>query len=100
MTAVLIWRGSDFNKHTRRITLGEPVDTGKALFRELLALATDHHVFTAPVRLIGAGMTGLVDAVQTGLFTREQQEKNERTERLSDKIKNRFGAKIIRFGGE
>jgi DNA polymerase IV len=100
-TVQLKVRFADFSTITRSQTLPEPTDITDELRRtadELLChrLPAGH----LPVRLLGMGVGNLDDTglVQGLLFDAEEREKQSRVDSVVDRLKERFGAAIIRRG--
>lgn len=94
-TAALKLKTSDFRILSRRRTLPQPVQTATTLFhvvRELLAPELDGRAF----RLIGAGLTELVDAdgAPTLLFG-DGESRARIKESAMDKIRNKFGKDAV-----
>jgi len=96
-TVVLIYRLSDFNKHTRRRSFREPVDTAKRIYDEALVLLP-HIPSGARVRLIGVGLTAFGEPVQTDLFAGEVTDRWSVSERAIDKLEVRFGRGAVKRG--
>ncbi len=90
-------RYDDFSTITRRLTLEEPHDTARTLYREgvrLLRERTD--AGTRPVRLVGIGYGNLspAEAGQGELFATSaegEEEQAERLERTTDAIRAKLG---------
>ncbi|MCA9284853.1 MAG: DNA polymerase IV [Phycisphaerales bacterium] len=104
-TVSLKIRLGDFRTISRSETLADPTDRTDAL----LAAATGlfgRWASTAfePVRLIGVGVSELVDeGEQLGLFTAEGDQRRRRADDVADRIAERFGKGAIRrtgFAGE
>lgn len=96
--ATLKLKTTDFKSLTRRRTVNPPIQTAKALFavtRELLAA----ELSGASYRLIGAGLSGLVEAddAPSDLFG-EADGKALKSERAMDTLRDRFGAGVILSG--
>lgn len=94
---VLKLRRTDFKILTRRITLPDPVQTARALFnagRDLLKPELG-----VPYRLIGIGMSDVVDAqdAPSGLF-QTTENRNLKTETAIDALRARFGSKAVIAG--
>jgi nucleotidyltransferase/DNA polymerase involved in DNA repair len=90
--AVLIYRASDFTKHTRRVTLSKPIDSASILYKEALSLLENAGLHGKLLRLIGVGLTGFSEAQQTELFETDNREKNrEASEKAMDAIVQKFG---------
>jgi DNA polymerase IV len=100
-TVVFIYRGTDFTKHTRRTTLGSPTDISRIIYDTAAGLFAASPIHGRPVRLIGVGLTGFSDAVQTNLFeTKNNVGALEASEKAIDAVVARFGKKAIFLGGE
>jgi nucleotidyltransferase/DNA polymerase involved in DNA repair len=97
-TVVLIYRGRDFTKHTRRKTLFEPTATVKTIYGEAVNLLAQAGLEGKLLRLIGVGVTGLVDDIQTSMFHDAQAW--EASERAMDALSKKFGKHIIVRGAE
>ena len=91
-------RTTDFKIVTRRRTLPVATQTAKTLFqvgRELLARETTGR----PWRLIGIGITDLIDAdLAKGDFFADGERKALASERSVDAIRERFGAAAVTSG--
>jgi DNA polymerase-4 len=95
--ATLKLKTTDFRQITRRRTLGVPTQAARTLFgvaRELLAAEAHGQAY----RLIGAGLSDLVDAA-TGLdLFAEDERRARRSEQTMDALRARFGADAIVTG--
>jgi len=103
-TIVLKWRDAErrqagprgYPLHTRQVTLFESTDDGAVITREARRLLAECGP-TAPVRLIGVGVSGLedADAGQLGLFRDapegEARRDRDALNRALDAINDRFG---------
>jgi DNA polymerase-4 len=99
-------RDHDFRTRTRSRTLPEPVesdaaihDTARLLLREL------REAHRAPARLLGVGLTGLVDREepqQLGLFSSApvagETERDRSVSRVVDELRSRFGRDAVQPG--
>ena len=94
-TAALKLRTSDFRILSRRRTLPHPVQTATMLFhvvRELLAHELDGRAF----RLIGAGLSELVDASEAqNLLFSDGESRARIKEGAVDKIRSKFGKDAV-----
>jgi DNA polymerase-4 len=100
-TVVFIYRGKDFTKHTRRTTLGSPTDISRVIYNTAIDLFTASPIHGCPIRLIGVGLTGFSEAMQTNLFeAKSNTEALEASEKAIDAVVARFGKKAIFLGGE
>ena len=99
-TVVLIYRGSDFTKHTRRQTLHQSTDIANEIYSTActaLDALPDDIIF----RLIGVGIAGFEESVQLELFERSKPAQAwEVSEKAIDKLVDRFGSGIIVRGSE
>jgi len=99
-TVVLTWRGQDFTKRSKRITLSESTNTGKTIFDEAMGL-----VRCIPegmyLRLIGVGITGFSVNPQLSLFGSDKdREAWEHSEKAVDSLIDKFGSGTVLRGGE
>lgn len=94
---VLKLRRSDFKIITRRVTLGEPVQTARGLFaagRELLKPELGR-----PYRLIGIGLAEVIDAEDAPASLFENREARAlKTERTIDQLRAKFGEGAVVAG--
>jgi DNA polymerase IV len=88
-----------FRLLTRRTTLDEPSDDGKALADAALRLWADHRP-KLPVRLVGVSAAGIVDDApeQLGLFADGGRLRHAALNRALDAIVARFGTESIGRG--
>jgi DNA polymerase-4 len=95
--ATLKLRTADFRIITRRRTLAAPTQAARTLFsvcRELLAAEAGGRAY----RLIGAGLSDLVDAAEgLGLFADEERRARS-SEQAIDALRARFGADAVVSG--
>jgi DNA polymerase-4 len=105
-TVTVKLRDHDFRTRTRSRTLPEPVesdaaihDTARLLLREL------REAHRAPARLLGVGLTGLVDREepqQLGLFSSApvagETERDRSVSRVVDELRSRFGRDAVQPG--
>ena len=104
-TVTVKLRDHDFRTRTRSRTLPEPVESDAAVHeaaRQLLReLREDRR---APARLLGVGLSGLVDreeAQQLGLFNAPvagETERDRSVSRVVDELRSRFGRGAVRPG--
>jgi DNA polymerase-4 len=96
-TVVLMYRKTDFSKHTKRKTAALPTNVAKFIYEGALDLLTQ--VQDTSLRLIGVGLTGLSRDLQTDLFAGEKTVVSlEKAEAAMDTIAARFGAEAIGKG--
>jgi DNA polymerase-4 len=98
-TVVLTYRRTDFSRHSKRRPLAYPTNTAKFIY-ETAARMLDE-VQERAIRLIGVGLTGLDDEIQTDLFAGEQTVAAiEKAEAAMDRIMEKFGDVVIGKGRE
>lgn len=98
-TVFLTYRTPDFNRHTRRKTICEPTNLAKIIYDNVIDLLDNIDIRC--VRLIGVGITGLDDQIQTSLFEKNSlSDTLEASERAVDSIISRFGTDVIKKGLE
>jgi len=92
-------RYADFSTITRSHTLRESVDTDRAIFETGIGLLEQAlAIEVQAVRLIGIGVSNLVEASrQTMLFTPSTR-KLEELNKIIDRIRNRYGFDAIQTG--
>lgn len=98
-TVTIKIRYSDFKTQTHSLTLEEPTDTTQLFWtatKDLFVKLTGKK--NAPVRLVGFGLSNLVEAGQQPemLFTDPQEEKQKRLDTALDEINNRYGKSTIK----
>lgn len=100
---ILKLRFSDFRTITRRSTLGHHSDDSRLLYREALGLLREGRTSSPlPVRLIGIGMSGLLEPGQLPLSLFGETPVDSRSAALNaavDRLNDRFGARSIRRAG-
>jgi DNA polymerase-4 len=93
-TVVLIYRRSDFSRHTKRKQLAYPVNVAQFIYEGALELLGE--VQEKALRLIGVGLTGFDHEAQLNLFAAEPRTRAlEAAEATMDRIAARFGAESI-----
>jgi DNA polymerase IV len=98
-TVVLVYRCTDFSRHSKRIPLAYPTNVAKFIYENVLVLLDQ--VKERALRLIGVGLTGLDGEIQTDLFAGEQTVTAiEKTEAVVDTITEKYGRDIIGKGRE
>jgi DNA polymerase-4 len=91
-------RYADFVTHTCSHTLPRPLDVDEAFFQEVLALFRERWRRSAPLRLVGVGLSNLAPrAGQDDLFDQELPLLRELDLRL-DAIRNKYGKDAVRRG--
>ena len=98
-TVVLIYRGSDFTKHTRRRTLPFPTYLANDIFSTAVLLL-DGLAPGVKLRLIGVGLAGFDKAVQLDMFRQQSRVSWEKSERAIDTLASRFGDGVVVRGTE
>jgi len=94
-TIVLKMRYPDFKTITRRVTLPQPTDLAEVIHAHATELLQREWKKGIQVRLIGVGVTGLVQARQFGLFEADM-ERLSKLSRAVDEIRNKYGEDAIR----
>ena len=98
-TVVLIWRRPDFSRHSRRVTLLQPTNVARFIFETAMQLL--EKTGEPVLRLLGVGITGLGQPLQTDLFTGTAGFSHiELSEQTVDALTERFGRNIITKGYE
>ncbi|MEM5469667.1 DNA polymerase IV [Celeribacter marinus] len=90
-------KNSKHASFTRRLTLYDPTNTADRLYRTARGLL-DHAMDKAPFRLIGVGLSNLIDASGADLspdLLDPDAIKRARAEQASDKIRKKFGKDAI-----
>jgi DNA polymerase-4 len=96
-TLTIKYREADFSTFTRRITLGNPVDTSEKIFPVALKLFNGLIHQGALVRLIGVSASNLETSpsgIQSSLFDQSPQKDRKLAAALDD-ISQRFGTQAI-----
>lgn len=96
-TATLKLRYPDFTTHTRQVTWASPQQGDTALADaaiELFEKAWEGR----PVRLLGMGVSGIIDAAQLDLFDPAGAPRDERLDHTLDALRERFGKAAPRRG--
>lgn len=96
-TVTLKLRYADFTTITRQVTLERPTNLGPTIYQHARQLLKDTWQPGAPVRLLGAGVDGLLrePAYQLGLFG-DDDGRWARLAKALDQIRCRYGADAIR----
>ena len=99
-TVILKIRFGDFSTHVRHNTLKNPTCYENDIYKEILSLFDRFVQTNRPVRLLGVGVTKLFarDQEQTDLFQSEK-EKFRKMSDAADRIRMKYGEKMIRKGG-
>jgi DNA polymerase-4 len=96
-TATLKLRYTDFTTHSRQVTWATPQHGDSALARAAVQLF-DSSWSGEPVRLIGMGVSGIVDAAQLDLFDTGGAPRDTRLDHTLDSLRERFGEAAPRRG--
>jgi DNA polymerase-4 len=97
-------RYNDFSTYTRAVTLDKLTQSTRLISNTAKALLDSCMTKnTKPVRLIGVGVSGLAGLhesipEQHDLFSRENHEKDNDIDQITDQINQRFGKRSIRRG--
>lgn len=104
-TVTVKLRDHDFRTRTRSRTLPEPVESNAAVHEIALGLMRELRALRrAPARLLGVGLSGLVDreeAHQLGLFNEPvagETERDRSVSRVVDELRSRFGRQAVQPG--
>ncbi|MDQ6856703.1 MAG: DNA polymerase IV, partial [Candidatus Dormibacteraeota bacterium] len=97
-TATLKLRYSDFSTYTRQLTWPAPKDGDVVLAQAAISLF-DAAWSGAPVRLLGMGVSGVIDASQLDLFDAGGAPRDTRLDRTLDSLRQRFGNAAPKRGG-
>jgi DNA polymerase-4 len=98
-TVALIYRRTDFSRHTIRKPLVYPANAAKPLYEAVCGLVDGIREKT--LRLIGVGITGFEQEQQMSLFAQEQQAVAiDKAEAAIDRIAGKFGSRVIGKGRE
>ncbi len=96
-TVRLKLRDNAFQTITRQVSLEQPTDQPRRVYKELLALLDDNWSGAIPVRLIGAGLEGLLrDSGYQLRLLEERDEKQIRLNKAVDSIREKFGREAIK----
>lgn len=98
-TIVLTYRRPDFSRHSKRKPFPFPTNIAKFIYENVIDLLDSTH--EGALRLIGVGITGLCEEIQTDLFESESRSENwEASEKAVDNLVERFGKGVVRKGQE
>jgi DNA polymerase-4 len=89
-------RYPDFTTLTRQVTLKQPTDQGQILYLEAVRLLDENWQSSIPLRLLGVGMSGLIEhgGYQLDMFDHKDLRQSKLNETL-DTIRERFGDNAI-----
>jgi DNA polymerase-4 len=99
-TVTLILKTSDFQRHTRSLTLNSAFQNSDTIYQTALKLLRQY-ALQKPVRLVGVGASGLQSEnrpVQMALFSDEKhthENKWEKVDQAVDALSDRFGANAV-----
>ncbi len=100
-TVVLTYRKPNFARHSRRITLDEPVQLARDIFSYARMLLEKESAHLKGLRLIGVGITSFDRTFQQDLFSQNDSIDGwDHSERAMDAIASRFGKTAIVRAGE
>ncbi|MGC9347206.1 MAG: DNA polymerase IV [Anaerolineae bacterium] len=89
-------RWSDFTTLTRQTTLPQPADQDREITQTALRLLEDNWPQGKPVRLIGVGVSNLMDPVRQLNLWDDTIERGQRLQEAVDELRDRFGRDAIR----
>lgn len=89
-------RYTDFDTFTRQVRLDQPTDQGQQLYEAALGLFEEHWRTRRPLRLLGVGVSGLLEGAgyQLELFD-DADQRRACLDRAVDEIRGRFGRDAI-----
>jgi len=97
----LTYRTADFKRHAKQKTLVKAVSTTKIIFGEACALLESLSGTLTKLRLIGVGISGFTNELQTNLFPSNEQLQNlDASDEIVDRLVEKYGKHIISYGGE
>jgi DNA polymerase-4 len=94
-TVTLKLRLPDFTTYTRQCTLPIPAHEAREIFEAARSLFSLVPRGGKPVRLVGIGLSGLLDSRQLELFGEPRAEQRRRLEEAEDAIVARFGGSAL-----
>ncbi len=97
-TATIKVRYSDFATYTRQLTWPTPQD-GDVVLAQAGVKLFEAAWSGAPVRLLGLGVSGVIDAAQLDLFDADGAPRDTRLDRTLDSLRERFGEAAPKRGG-
>ena len=98
-TVFITWRRPDFTRHNRQKTLHPPTNVAKFIFEEAFGLLKE--IREPALRLLGIGISGLDEPLQTDLFeSADKRVQWEESEKAVDSLTSRFGTAVIKKGRE
>ena len=94
-------RTNDFKDTSHQGKLEIPTCSTKEIYNKAKQLLEQMYIKQIPIRLVGVSVDNLVekDEVQLSLFMGEKNEKQERLDKVMDKLKNKYGYKKITRAG-
>lgn len=99
-TIVLIYRGKNFTKHTRRTTLSSATNIANDIYSTAITL-TKGLPEKMEFRLIGVGISGFEEPAQLDLFATDAPEKSwEKSEKALDDLAQKYGKDVVVRGRE
>jgi DNA polymerase-4 len=95
-TVRIKFRYPDFTTCTRQLSLKQPTDQGQVIYREAVCLLEENWQANIPLRLLGVGMSGLIEhgGYQLNLFEHQDQRQSQLNTTI-DTIRERFGDTAI-----
>jgi len=98
---VLKVRLNDFSTFVRHTTLPRPFFMSETIYGEIYTLFDNFDTHNQSIRLLGVGVTQLSSAseLQLDLFEGESDEKRKKVTQVVDRLREKFGQKVIGRGG-
>jgi DNA polymerase IV len=96
-TVTIKLRYSDFTTLSRQVSLPAATDADLLIAQTGMTLL-DQAWSGDPVRLLGVGISGLEEAGQLDLFEGPAQHRDERLDRVLDRVRSRFGEAALHRG--
>jgi DNA polymerase-4 len=94
-TVKLKFRLSDFSTYTRQKTMLQPVNQDGIIFETAVQLLEDHWDKKSPIRLIGIGVSQLIEGSRQLSLWETSDEKERKLLEAVDSLQGKYGKKVV-----